>query len=72
MLPSDIQGTPLLHIAEGVALWSQLHSQPAPADTLSHHQKNWDTPVVMATLDTLLEDAPDATTTARLLTASTS
>ena len=72
LLPSDLQGTPLLHVAEGVALWSRLHSQPPPADTLSHHQKSWDTPVLMATLDTLLEDAPDATTTARLLAASTS
>ena len=72
LLPSVLQGTSLLHVAEGVALWSRLHSQPPPADTLSHHQKSWDTPVVMATLDTLLEDAPDATTTARLLAASTS
>ena len=53
-------------------MWSRLHSQPPPADTLSHHQKSWDTPVVMATLDTLLENAPDAITTARLLAASTS
>ena len=72
LLPSDIQGTPLLHIAEGVALWSQLHSQPPPVDTLSHHQKSWDTPVVMVTFDTLLEDATDATSTARLLAASSS
>ena len=72
LLPSDLQGTPLLHVAEGVALWSRLHSQPPPADTLSHHKKSWDTPVVMATLDTLLEDAPDATTIACLLAASTS
>ena len=72
LLPLHLQGTPLLHVAEGVALWSQLHSQPPPADTLSHHQKSWNTPMIMATLDTLLEDAPDATTTARLLAASTS
>ena len=72
LLPSGLQCTPLLHVAEGVALWSQLHSQPPPVDTLSHHQKSWDTPVVMATFDTLLEDATDATPTARLLAASTS
>ena len=72
LLPSDLKGTQLLYVAEGVALWSQLHSQPSPVDTLSHHQKSWDTPVVMTTFDTLLEDAPDATSTARLLATSTS
>ena len=43
----------------------------APDGSDAHHQKSWDARLVVTTADTLLERAPDATSRARLLAAST-
>ena len=71
ILPSHLQSLPLPYTDEAVALWSQGHEQTPPAGSAAFRQKSWDAHKVLASADSLLEGAPDATSRARLLAVST-
>ena len=71
ILPSHLQSLPLPYTDEAVALWSQGHMQTPPAGSAAFRQKSWHTHNVLASADSLLNDAPDATSRARLLAVST-
>ena len=70
ILPSHLQSLPLPYTDEAVALWSQGHVQTPPAGSAAFQQKSWDTHKVLASADSLLNGAPDATSRARLLAVS--
>ena len=71
ILSSHLQSVPLPYVDEAVVSWSQGHDQPPPAGPVSHRQKTWDSPRVSATVVSLLQCAPDDTSTARLLAVTT-
>ena len=61
ILPSHLQSRPLPYTDEAVALWSQGHVQTPRAGSAAFRQKSWDTHKVLASADSLLNGAPDAT-----------
>ena len=69
ILPPHLQDIPFLHLEDAMALWSKDHSQPPLFGLASHRQKAWDISKVSATADFLLDNAPDASSQARLLAA---
>ena len=71
ILPSHLQSLPLPYTDEVVALWSQDDVQTPPVGSAAFWQKSWDAHKVLASADSLLEGAPDATSRARLLAVST-
>ena len=71
ILPSHLQSVSLLHCEEAVVLWSQGLKQSPPEGSASYRQKSWDAHKVLASAESLLEGAPDATSRARLLAVST-
>ena len=56
---------------EALRVWSISHQEEPPSPTACTHQKAWDTPIVNAAYDQLLESAPDDLSLARLLAAHT-
>ena len=58
------------HQDEALSLWSRGHDTPPPEGTARYRQKAWDSVRVVASVDNLLEDAPDMYPPARLLAAS--
>ena len=71
ILLSHLQSFSLLHCEEAVVLWSQGLEQSTPEGSASYRQKSWDAHKVLASAESLLEGAPDATSRARLLAVST-
>ena len=58
------------HQDEALVLWSRGHDIPPLEGTARYRQKAWDSVRVAASMDNLLEDAPDMHSRARLLAAS--
>ena len=54
---------------EALRVWSVGHQEEPPSPTACTHQKVWDTPIVHAAYNQLLESAPDDMSRARLLAA---
>ena len=61
---------PLVARAYALSRWSQGHNSPPPTDSASHSQKEWDSPRIKATAQSLLKDAADERSKARLLATS--
>ena len=70
ILPSHLQSFSL-HCEEAVVLWFQGLELSPPEGSASYRQKSWDAHKVLASAESLLEGAPDATSRARLLAVST-
>ena len=71
ILPNHLQNHNCLHMNEALSVWTQGHKQALPTGSTSHRQKEWDIPRVKAMEKVLLDNAPDARSRARLLSAST-
>ena len=56
---------------EALRVWSIGHQEEPPSPTACTHQKAWDTPIVNAAYDQLLESTPNDMSRARLLAAHT-
>ena len=61
----------LLHVDSALASWSLDQDTPPPVALVSHRQKVWDAAKVSAMANSLLENAPNAQSRARLMAAST-
>ena len=70
ILPPRFGSEDLSQVETALTFWSQGHDSPPPPSPASHLQKAWDSCRVEAAADTLLENARDATSRARLLAAS--
>jgi len=70
IVPSRLQSFPIPHQDMALSIWSQGHDNPPPLGTAACIQKNWDASKVMKTADSLLENACDDVTRARLLAVS--
>ena len=70
IIPRHLRKFPIVAREEAFSCWSQGHHNPPPPDSVSHRQREWDSPRVKASAQALLEDAPDARSRARLLAAS--
>ena len=70
ILPSHLRDSPIPNYDDALTSWAQGHDQPPPDAPASHQQKSWDTTRVRATADSLLDNAPDDMSRARLLAAS--
>ena len=62
--------TKFLSFEAAVALWSLGHDDPPPDGLASQRQKSWDSVIVSNVSETLLANAPDSISRARLLAAS--
>ena len=70
IVPSRLQEFPIVAREEALSYWSHGHNNPPPPNSVSHRQREWDTPRVKVSAQALLEDAPDERSRARLLAAS--
>ena len=66
ILPSIIQH-PSSEVEAAISVWSQHHDHPPLTAPSSFSQREWDTPVINAAVDRLLETASDERSRARLL-----
>ena len=71
ILPSHLRGTPDPVPDQALSAWQQGHDETPPPGSVSHRQKAWDSPVISATYDSLLDASPDSNTRARLLAVAT-
>ena len=71
ILPPRFGSQDLLHVDSALASWSLDQDNPPPVAPASHRQKVWDAVKVSAMANSLLENAPDAQSRARLMAAST-
>ena len=67
IIPTHLRQSPIVARDEALSCWSQGHNNPPPPDSVSHCQREWDSPRVKASAQALLEEAPDARSRARLL-----
>ena len=70
IIPRHLQKFPIVAREEAFSCWSQGHNNPPSPDSVSHRQREWDSPRVKASAQALLEDAPDARSRAGLLATS--
>ena len=68
ILPDRFRGTSYPEVDRALSEWSKGHDQPPPPSPEDKRQKAWDAPWVQ---DTLLDNAPDARSRARLLAIAT-
>ena len=66
LLPSNVHSVPYVKVEAALTAWSQGHSQAPLSTPATFSQKSWDTPVVTAVADHLLESASDERSRARL------
>ena len=66
LLPSTLRLVPDPFQSDAIVLWKARHDEAPPTGTASTQQKSWDTPVVNAAFNRLLESAPDERSQARL------
>ena len=59
------------YVEQALSVWSESHDQPPPPSPVDKRQKAWDVPVVQESYDSLLDNAPDARSRARLLEVAT-
>ena len=71
ILPPRFNSKGVPQAEAALTLWSQGHDSPPPPSPASHHQKAWDSCTVEAIADSLLDNAQNALSRARLLAAST-
>ena len=69
IIPTHLEQFPIVARDEALSCWSQRHNDPSPPDSVSHSQREWDSPRVKASSQALLEDILDARSRARLLAA---
>ena len=70
IIPRHLQQVPLVARADALSSWSLGHNSSPPTDSASHSQREWDSPRIKATAQSLLKDAPDERCKARLLATS--
>ena len=68
-LPFRLHIIPYFIVDEALLHWEQAHEQPPPPPDASHRQKAWDLPRVEAAVQSLMGNALDARSRARLLAA---
>ena len=71
ILPSRFHIIPYSIAYMALFLWKQGHEQPPPQPDSSHRQKAWDLPRVEVAVQSLMDNAPDGRSRARLLAATT-
>ena len=71
ILPDRFRGTSYPEVDQALSEWSKGHDQPPPPSPEDKRQKAWDAPRVQESYDTLLDNAPDARSRARLLAVAT-
>ena len=67
IIPTHLKQFPVVTRDEALSCWSQEHNNSPPPNSVSHCQRELDSPRVKAAAQALLEDAPDARSRARLL-----
>ena len=67
LLPLGVRPVPYVEMEAALTAWSRGHSQAPLSAPASFSQKAWDTPVVKAVVDHLLESSSDERSRARLL-----
>ena len=70
IVPLRLQGSPLPNVDDASVLWSKDHNRAPPEGVAQHQQKAWDIPITSALAESLLENAPDPRSRARLLASS--
>ena len=70
IVPLRLQGSPLPNVDDASVLWSKDHNRAPPEGVAQHQQKAWDIPKTSALAESLLENAPDPRSRARLLASS--
>ena len=60
-----------LYVEQALSVWSESDDQQSPPPPVDKRQKAWDGPVVHESYDSLLDNAPDARSWARLLALAT-
>ena len=71
IIPSRLHIIPYSITDVALFLWKQGHEQPSPPPDASHRQRAWDLPRVEVAVQALMDNAPDASSRARLLAATT-
>ena len=69
IIPIHLKEVPIVARAEAFNFWMQGHDNPPPI-SVSHCQREWDSPRVRASVQALIDNAPDARSRARLLAVS--
>lgn len=70
ILPPRLQSLPVPNLDDALAIWSEGHGHDPPSGSAASKQKNWDAYKVSSSVDSLLENAHDDRTRARLLAVS--
>ena len=70
ILPLQLRSLPTPNWDSALSLCSQGHDNPMPTGTAAFHEGKWDVPRSSATVESLLDNAPDDRVRARLLAAS--
>ena len=70
IIPTHLQQVPFVARADALSRWSLGHNSSPPTDSASHSQREWDSPRIKATAQSLLKDAADERSKARLLASS--
>ena len=69
IIPIHLKEVPIVARAEAFNFWMQGHDNPPPI-SVSHCQREWDSPRFRASVQALIDNAPDARSRARLLAVS--
>ena len=70
ILPGHLRSLPSPYVDQALPCWQQGHHTNPPDGDAAKKQRSWDFPRVMACANSLLDNAPDDSTRARLLAVS--